>query len=100
MTIRLFYRIIRLFIVLNTLALDYKARLSEETLDEISNIVARRAHLINISLPVNEFVLLSEILREKDCRVFSLGIHENNETESTSTKVLLGRECLKTMEQF
>lgn len=85
---------------MNTLALDYKARLSEETLDEISNIVARRAHLINISLPVNEFVLLSEILREKDCRVFSLGIHENNETESTSTKVLLGRECLKTMEQF
>lgn len=45
-------------------------------------------------------MLLSEILREKNCRVISLGIHENDKTESNSTKVLLRRVCLKIMERF
>lgn len=73
--------------------------MSEETLNKISNIISKRANLINISLPLREFVLLSEILRDKNCKVFSLGVQENDENES-NTKVLLGGDCLKTMEQY
>jgi hypothetical protein len=101
LTTELLYIIITLFKILNTVALNYITKLDDNTLKGAINIIATKAKHIHISLPLNDFLLASEIMQDHKLKTYSLGILQNdNETHSPTTRVPLERIDMNTMERY
>jgi hypothetical protein len=65
------------------------------------NIIAAKAKRIHISLPINDFLLASEIMQDHKLKIYCLDILQNdNETHSPTTRVPLKRVDLNTVERY